>query len=127
MSRARQYTKAEALAECERLNRQNGVLSLALSLSTSGSPDATEVAYSDRYRYVFKLYGARRADGGIVTMTFHAPDERPITSAYYLEDLASTYRGCSLTDEMTSLRNAVDKLYVKRNRLVDIHSLAKAC
>lgn len=123
MSRPRQLTRAEAIAECNRLNRENGVLSVALSAAMNEKAAATETARHQDRRYVFRLYRATGAHGGIVVETFHCKGQKPSSTAHYLEDLLAAYRQriYDPSGETAEIREAIGRLRVKRDQLVDEH------
>jgi hypothetical protein len=120
-ARPRQFTRDEAIARAEQLNRENTVLMIALTLSTTGSPNATEIAYHETSRYVFRLFGAARCDGGIVTTTFHARGQKPSVTAHYLDDLTRTWRDhIDSRTEAGAIQSALTRLQSKRDRIQDM-------
>lgn len=100
-------------AEVARLKKAEALLSIALHLVNNASPAATERARVDDGRYIMSLYGATRACGGIVVVTFQYKRQTQHTYAEYLEDMM---RQQSLP---LAIASAVDKLRIARDRVFD--------
>lgn len=112
-------TKQELVDENRRIKQEASILFLALGCLAGGDvPDAEEWADEPggEFRYQFRLYGATRADGGIVVVTYHHPQQRPGTTAHYLEDMDQLWRAGDAST--LPLRCAFDRLRVARNRIL---------
>lgn len=113
--RRMKYTELQA--EYERVNRLNGLLCIALTLSMAGKPDVTETARHDGQTWTYRLYGATRADGGIVLETYATRGQRPHTVCHYLDALASARVVYGdLSTEAYRIRTAVTALVAARDR-----------
>lgn len=111
-------TYDELHAERDRLARSEGLLSLALNLVLQGKrAEATEQASHEGGRWRLQLFGAARADGGIVIETYFHPGQAPHSAAYYLDDLARVPG--PLSEGGLKYARAVERLTVVRNRIVD--------
>lgn len=109
-------TYDELHAERDRLAQSEGLLSLALNLLLQGrKAEATEQASHDGGRWRLQLFGAARADGGIVIETYFHPGQAPHSAAYYLDDLARVPG--PLSEGGLKYANAVERLTVARNRI----------
>ena len=104
---ARRETRDEAIARAKRLECDNTVLMLALNY-VEGRPDHAE-DWTDRDgegRYRAKLYGANRADGGIVVIAFtHPQNKRPHVVACYLDEWHGQCKGGTLLAEQVAAEN----------------------
>lgn len=105
---------ADLSAELQRVQRSESMLSVVLNLVLNGKPDATErVTVQSGESYTLKLYGAKRADGGTVLVTFKCKGQSPHTAAYLLDDMHARPVG---TQDL-AIACAVDRLTIARNRL----------
>jgi len=84
---SKKLTYAELDAERARIAKSEGLLGIALNLTLHGKPDATEQCSHEGDRWKLQLYGAHRADGGLVVETFYHPGQSPHSAVHYLEDL----------------------------------------
>lgn len=107
--------KSALRQELERTRQAAGLLSVALNLSMNGKPDASARALGTAAgeSYTLRLYGAKRADGGVVLSTFRFAGQSDFTSAHYLEELRRD------TQLPILYRLAVENLYIQRNRIVE--------
>lgn len=109
----RRLSYAEVVASNGTLQRDVSILSVALNLVANTKPDATErVRVGVGQHYTLKLYGATRADGGYVLVTFHCQGQSPHSAAYYLDE----YRRQLQHD--FPLCAALDRLAIARARLL---------
>lgn len=108
-------TYEEVLAERDRLTKSEGVLSIAINLLVQGKADATEQVSHDDGRWRLSLFGAARADGGIVIETYYHPGQAPHSAAYYLDDLARVPG--HLSEGGLKYASAVERLTMARNRI----------
>jgi len=112
---SKKLTYAELDAEPARLAKSKGLLGIALYLTLHGKPDATEQCSHEGDRWKLQLYGARRAEGGIVIETFYHPGQSPHSAVHYLEDLTripgrSSEGGMKYTEALSKLRVARDRI-----------------
>ena len=113
----RRPTHAELTAEVALLQRSESLLSVALNLIVNNRPNATErVRIAAGEYYTFKLYGARRADGGMILETFHCKGQQPHSAVRYLDDMLSIAN--SITQDLR-IRCALERLGIARNRLLN--------
>lgn len=108
-------TYAELDAERARLAKSEGLLGIALNLTLHGKPDATEQCSHEGDRWKLQLYGARRADGGLVVETFYHPGQSPHSAVHYLEDLTRiparvSEGGMKYTEALSRLRATRDRI-----------------
>ena len=108
-------TYEELLAERDRLTKSEGVLSIAVNLLVQGKAEATEQVSHDCGRWRLSLFGAARADGGIVIETYYHPGQAPHSAAYYLDDLARVPG--HLSEGGLKYASAVERLTMARNRI----------
>ena len=113
MSKKLTYTELDA--ERSRLAKSEGLLSIALNLTLHGKPDATEQVSHEGDRWKLQLYGARRADGGLVVETFYHPGQSPHSAVHYLDDLTRiparlSDGGMKYTEALSRLRSARDRI-----------------
>ena len=114
-------TYAELDAERSRLATSEGLLTVALNLTLHGKPDATEQCSHEGDRWKLQLYGARRADGGLVVETFYHPGQSPHSAVHYLEDLTRiparlSEGGMKYTEALSRLRSARDRIVYESER-----------
>ncbi len=112
---SKKLTYAELDAERARLAKSEGLLGIALNLTLHGKPDATEQCSHEGDRWKLQLYGARRADGGIVVETFYHPGQSPHSAVHYLEDLTRipvrlSEGGMKYTEALSGLRYTRDRI-----------------
>ncbi len=92
----------------------------ALTLALNTSPDATERVPVDGGTYVLRLYGATRADGGTLIVTWKCSGQADSIEAYLFDDYQALY--CNVgayfsgSDDRTAIACAVERLSVARNR-----------
>ena len=113
---SKKLTYAELDAERERLAKSEGILGIALNLTLHGKPDATEQCSHEGDRWKLQLYGARRADGGLVVETFYHPGQSPHSGVHYLEDL--TRIPARLSEGGMKYTEALSRLRATRDRIV---------
>lgn len=113
---SKKLTYAELDAERSRLGKSEGLLGIALNLTLHGKPDATEQCSHEGDRWKLQLYGARRAEGGLVVETFYHPGQSPHSAVHYLEDL--TRIPAPLSEGGLKYSQALERLRVARNRIV---------
>ncbi len=118
---SKKLTYAELDAERARLAKSEGLLGIALNLTLHGKPDATEQCSHEGDRWRLQLYGARRADGGIVIETFYHPGQSPHSAAHYLEDLTRiparlSEGGMKYTEALSRLRATRDHIVFESER-----------
>src|SRR5436190_23400178 len=90
----RKPSYAALAADKARIDREYTVYLIALQCVVNEHPDAsTRVSEAPGCSYVYNVYRSDNAHGGIVTITFRAPNQSPTTTARYWEDyrLALTY------------------------------------
>ena len=126
---SKKLTYAELDAERSRLAKSEGLLSIALNLTLHGKPDATEQVSHEGDRWKLQLYGARRADGGLVVETFYHPGQSPHSAVHYLDDLTRiparlSDGGMKYTDALSRLRCARDRIVSESER--STHALRTA-
>ena len=114
-------TYAELDAERSRLATSEGLLTVALNLTLHGKPDATEQCSHEGDRWKLQLYGARRADGGLVVETFYHPGQSPHSAVHYLEDLTRipgrfSEGGMKYTEALSRLRATRDRIVYESER-----------
>ena len=119
MSKKLTYTELDA--ERSRLAKSEGLLSIALNLTLHGKPDATEQVSHEGDRWKLQLYGARRADGGLVVETFYHPGQSPHSAVHYLDDLTRiparlSDGGMKYTEALSRLRSARDRIVSESER-----------
>ena len=104
------------------LAKSEGLRGIALNLTLHGKPDATEQCSHEGDRWKLQLYGARRADGGLVVETFYHPGQSPHSAVHYLEDLTripparSAEDGMRYTEALSRLRSARDRIVSESER-----------
>jgi hypothetical protein len=83
----KRQTREELAAECVRLREENNVLSHAVNfLLRRARPNAVEtVREKDGGRYDYQAFDVCAPHGGILLVTFYYPNQRPSTTAHYLE------------------------------------------
>ncbi len=108
-------TYDELLSERDRLAKSEGVLSLALNLLVRGKAEVIEQVSHDGGRWKLSLFGAARADGGIVIETYLHPGQAPHSAAYYLDDLARVPG--HLSEGGLKYASAIERLTLARNRI----------
>jgi hypothetical protein len=108
-------TYDELHAERDRLARSEGLLSVALNVLIRGKAEATEQVSHDGGRTKLQLFGASRADGGIVIETYYHPGQASHSAAYYLDDLARVPG--HLSEGGLKYASAVERLTLARNRI----------
>lgn len=118
---SKKLTYAELDAERERLAKSEGLLGIALNLTLHGKPDTTEQCSHEGDRWKLQLYGAHRADGGLVVETFSHPGQSPHSAVHYLEDLTRipgrlSEGGMKYTEALGRLRIARDRLVYEAER-----------
>ncbi len=118
---SKKLTYAELDAERSRLAKSEGLLSIALNLTLHGKPDATEQVSHEGDRWKLQLYGARRADGGLVVETFYHPGQSPHSAVHYLDDLTRiparlSDGGMKYTEALSRLRSARDRIVSESER-----------
>ena len=113
---SKKLTYAELDAERSRLAKSEGLLSIALNLTLHGKPDATEQVSHEGDQWKLQLYGARRADGGLVVETFYHPGQSPHSAVHYLDDL--TRIPARLSDGGMKYTEALSRLRCARDRIV---------
>ena len=126
---SKKLTYAELDAERSRLAKSEGLLSIALNLTLHGKPDATEQVSHEGDQWKLQLYGARRADGGLVVETFYHPGQSPHSAVHYLDDLTRiparlSDGGMKYTDALSRLRCARDRIVSESER--STHALRTA-
>ncbi len=112
---SKKLTYPELDAERSRLAKSEGLLGIALSLTLHGKPDATEQCSHEGDRWKLQLYGARRADGGLVVETFFHSGQSPHSTVHYLEDLTRipgplSEGGMKYTEALSRLRSTRDRI-----------------
>lgn len=112
-------TKQELAAEADRLRRSEGILQTALQLVVCDDPEATERVKIDGGVITLRLFGSRRADGGLVVETFSAPGQRPQVSAKLLDSMRVVVMGSGDHDSL-KLACAVERLTIVRNTLAEV-------
>ncbi len=113
---SKKLTYAELDGERARLAKSEGLLGIALNLTLHGKPDATEQCSHEGDRWKLQLYGARRADGGLVVETFYHPGQSPHSAVHYLEDL--TRIPAPLSEGGMKYTEALSRLRATRDRIV---------
>jgi len=118
---SKKLTYAELDAERSRLAKSEGLLSSALNLTLHGKPDATEQCSHEGDRWKLQLYGARRADGGLVVETFYHPGQSPHSAVHYLDDLTRipgrlSEGGMKYTEALSRLRSTRDRIVNESER-----------
>lgn len=118
---SKKLTYAELDAERARLAKSEGLLGIALNLTLHGKPDATEQCSHEGDRWKLQLYGARRADGGLVVETFYHPGQSPHSAVHYLDDLTGisgrlSEGGMKYTEALSRLRSARDRIATESER-----------
>ena len=120
----RKITKAERLAELERKAAQADIYTLALQLLYTEECNARERCKEEKDghgRYLFEIYGATRACGGILIIRFKHPGQKDSVTAYYAEEWVSHMR--SDPNMPIELRGVADRLRIALN---DIHEFEAA-
>ena len=110
-----QSTKAEVMAECQRLTYAVGSLSIALQdLASNVQPDATAVYRPEPQELVqLRLYRAQGAAGSYVVETVTLPGQQPHTRVFNLEKgISEPYTAYNI-----QWHAALDKLRIARDRL----------
>ena len=118
---SKKLTYAEFDAERARLTKSEGLLGIALNLTLHGKPDATEQCSHEGDRWKLQLYGAHRADGGLVVETFYHPGQSPHSAVHYLEDLTRipgrlSEGGMKYTEALSRLRATRDRIVCDSER-----------
>ena len=111
---ARKPSYADLITMFDNTSRERDCLSRVVHCILSGDGmDAQQTAYMpDGSQYILSLYGATRADGGVVTIAFQCPGQRVQVEAKYLDRLSYP-----LISEFLPLHVAVERLRTERNRL----------
>lgn len=113
-------TRDQAIERANANRTEAGVLSLALNFLASGrEPDHVEdwtSGHEGEDSYRASLYGAKRADGGIVVITFRHEGQSPHTIARYLERWDSDLRGLHLTEFLPE-KIACERIVRARNQI----------
>ena len=120
---SKKLTYAELDAERSRLAKSVGLLGIALNLTLHGKPDATEQVSHEGDRWKLQLYGARRADGGLVVETFYHPGQSRHSAVHYLDDLTRiparlSDGGMKYTEALSRLRSTRDRIVCESERPV---------
>ncbi len=118
---SKKLTYAELDAERSRLAKSEGLLGIALNLTLHGNPDATEQCSHEGDRWKLQLYGAHRADGGLVVETFYHPGQSPHSAVHYLDDLTGipgrlSEGGMKYTEALSRLRATRDRIATESER-----------
>jgi len=112
-------TRDQAVERANANREEAGILSLALGYVANGDkPDHVEdwwIDGEDHYRA--QLFGAKRADGGIVVITFRHPGQRPHTIAKYVDRWDGDCRTFAGLPEYLSERIACERIVSARNRI----------
>lgn len=82
MSRPRKATYRELADEIERLRSDNGAMVVAINGLV---PESGFVFFRGKAGYSARMVGARRADGGIVIVTYNPGTQQPFSTAYWTE------------------------------------------
>jgi hypothetical protein len=118
---SKKLTYVELDAERARLAKSERLLGIALNLTLHGKPDATEQVSHEGDQWKLQLYGARRADAGIVVETFYHPGQSPHSAVHYLDDLTRiparlSDGGMKYTEALSRLRSARDRIVYESER-----------
>ena len=84
------------------------------------APDAIQVVEHDGYTYEYRLYGAERANGGILVSVFHSPGQSAsveVFQVFYFDDWLATMNKWPFGDFYTEVKIAGDKLRMAREKL----------
>ena len=111
---------SEVKAERDRAARTAHIYLMALHLSQTTTPDASETVCLGDDRYRIDVYGSDRADGGIVVQRFIHPGQSDTIDAWYYDEWR---QGCrdriGLSTETSAFAVAADQLHLYL-RLADL-------
>jgi hypothetical protein len=119
---AKRETRDDAIARADRYAQRANVAEEALRLIlTSDKPDAIEKVreLGGAGWYHFALYGATRAHGGIVVVTWRYPQQSDSIDAHYFDEWARSMRAMTWGETRLEIAAAADRMERIRNRLAD--------
>lgn len=99
-------------AEFERAKRELDIYQTALMLSIRALPDAVTTVRFDGWSHRYELYGATRADGGVVVIISKTKGQADSITARRLDDL-------DYPVDRPMFRAAVNQLCMERLKLVE--------
>lgn len=111
-------TKSEVEADRNRIDSERTVLRLALQYVLTANPDAIESYCIGDDLYVWSLYGAQQAHGGIVIERFRCDSNRNDgISAHYFESFHSEVMNNSCVP--LPIKQSMERLRRTRDRILD--------
>jgi hypothetical protein len=115
MGKRRFRSMAEAEEAWQQADKAQGLLHMALNSVLAG-----KVRWLQRGQYRVGLCRAVAAHGGVVIVEYHAADQEPYGSAYYLDEWAGNVRGRlpSSDPEFVELHELAVKAVALRDELV---------
>ena len=116
-------------ADNAELRTQNSALSTALQYLASGLPPDADERFKEpdgKGKHRYRLFGATRADGGTLVVTFRHPGQSDSSTAYQFDEHDKRVRELPFTPGSTLEKIAMERLRAKRNEIVagEAHAVA---
>lgn len=81
------------------------------------APDAMQVVEHDGDTYEYRLYGAQRANGGILVTVFRSPGQSASLEVFRFDDWLNTMNKWPFGNFYTEVKISADKLRIEREKL----------